>query len=90
MSIKLVSDLSLFDADANSRTTPFKGGVDDITRDSQETVDLMRGSIIRAMAKKIEEENKGMVAMFENSFYELTWYELEREKEDQKALKDSY
>lgn len=40
----------------------------DMTRDAQETVDLMGELLTSAMAKKIIEENKGMVAMFERNF----------------------
>lgn len=39
-----------------------------MTRDTQETVDLMTGLVTRAMAKKVEEENKGIVVMFMKSF----------------------
>lgn len=42
-----VSDLSSFDVDANSRTNPFKGRVDDITRGAQEMVETMKGPITK-------------------------------------------
>lgn len=49
----------------------------DMTWDAQKMVDLMKGLVTRSMARKIEEGNKGVVAMFEKSFQRLAWYELE-------------
>lgn len=46
-----VFDLSLSDIDMDSRTNPFKRGVDGMTRDTQEIVELMQGSITRENAK---------------------------------------
>lgn len=54
----------------DSRMNLFKGRVDGMTWNAQET-DLMRGPITRTMARKIEEENKGKVAMFNRNFQEL-------------------
>lgn len=53
----------------------------------QETVNLIRGPVTRSMAKKIEEENNGMVALFGNNFQDLSWHALEKEDEDKYGTK---
>lgn len=47
-----------------------------MTRDVQETVHSMQGPITKAMAKRMEEERKGKVALFEKMFQNLTWHVL--------------
>lgn len=55
-----------------------------MTRNAQEAVDLMRGSVTRSMARK---KDKGMVALFEKNFQHLVWNALEGEDEDQRGTK---
>lgn len=81
-----VSDLSLFDVDVNSRMNPFKGGLDDMSL-YQETIDLLNRSVTQAMAKRIAEEAKGKVALFERSFHRLAWYKFEDEEDIQESSK---
>lgn len=82
-----VFDLFLFDVDTDSRKNHSNGGANDMTRDMEETVDLIRGPTTRVMAKKIEEEHKGNVALFGKSFQDLTLYPMEGEYKNRRGNK---
>ncbi|KAI5674118.1 hypothetical protein M9H77_14482 [Catharanthus roseus] len=70
------------DESTDLRTNPFKGRTDSMTRGGQETVELMQGPITRAKAKRMEEEYKGEVALFETMLQDLAWHVLEEQRED--------
>ncbi|KAI5669020.1 hypothetical protein M9H77_18873 [Catharanthus roseus] len=56
--------------------------IDRMTRNVQETVELMQRPIMRAKAKRMEEEYKGEVALFEKMLQDLAWHVLEEQRED--------
>lgn len=60
-----------------------------MARNAQETVDLMRRPVTRSITRKIEEEDKGMVALFRKNIQDLAWNSLEGEDKDQKTPKYS-
>lgn len=59
----------------------------DMTPDAQEIVDLIKKQVTREMVRKMVEENKGMVALFKQSFRGIAWFELEGEDRDRKGTK---
>lgn len=60
-----------------------------MTRDAQETVNLLRGPVTRARAKRMEEEYKEMEELFENMLENFTWHTLEERGEEFKGSKTS-
>ncbi|KAI5661653.1 hypothetical protein M9H77_20976 [Catharanthus roseus] len=54
-------------------TSPFKGGANSITRDEQEIVELLQGPVTRAMPRRMEEEHRGKIAIFEKVIQDLAW-----------------
>lgn len=50
----------------------------DMTWDVQEIVELLQGPITRAIAKRMDKEQKGKVSLFEKIIQDLTWLVLER------------
>lgn len=51
------------------------------------SMELFQGPVTRTIYRKIEEENKGMVAMFKKNFQGLAWNALEGEDKDQRGSK---
>ncbi|KAI5648911.1 hypothetical protein M9H77_34916 [Catharanthus roseus] len=45
--------------------------VDGMTRDVQETIELLQGRVTRAIARRIEEEHRGKIAIFEKMIQDL-------------------
>lgn len=62
----------------------------DITRDAQETVAFLQGLVTRVMARKMKEEYKEKMALFEKTFQDLDWHVLEGKEEDLEGTKYSY
>ncbi|KAI5681924.1 hypothetical protein M9H77_03152 [Catharanthus roseus] len=55
------------------RTNPFKRGADGVTRDVQEIVELSQGPVTKAMARRMEEEHRRKIAIFEKMIQDLAW-----------------
>lgn len=56
-----------------------------MTRNTQETENLMKGLVTRLIERKIDGENKEIVALFEKNFQDLAWNALEGKDEDQRS-----
>ncbi|KAI5672337.1 hypothetical protein M9H77_12701 [Catharanthus roseus] len=57
----------------DSRMNPFKGEVDDMTQDAQETIELLQGLVTRAMARRMGEEHPRKIAIFKKMIQDLAW-----------------
>ncbi|KAI5653437.1 hypothetical protein M9H77_30624 [Catharanthus roseus] len=57
----------------DSRTNSFKGRADGMTRDTQETVELLQGQVTRAMARRMEEEHQRKIVVFEKMIEDSAW-----------------
>lgn len=58
-----------------------------MSRDAQETVDLMNGLVTPARARRIVEKNKEKVALFEITFHRLVWYKFKDEEDVKESSK---
>lgn len=58
-----------------------------MSRDAQETVDLMDGLVTPARASRIAEKNKEKVALFEITFHRLVWYKFKDEEDVKESSK---
>ncbi|KAI5667471.1 hypothetical protein M9H77_17324 [Catharanthus roseus] len=53
------------------RTNPFKGGADGMTWVAKGTVELLQGPTTRAMARRMEKEYRGKIAIFKGMMRDL-------------------
>ncbi|KAI5681313.1 hypothetical protein M9H77_02540 [Catharanthus roseus] len=51
-----------------------------MTRDAQKTVDLFQGPITRTRTERMEDEHKGMAALFDKMLQNITWHKLEERR----------
>ncbi|KAI5653396.1 hypothetical protein M9H77_30583 [Catharanthus roseus] len=71
----------------DTRMNPFKGGVDGMTLDVQGTVELLQRLVIRAMARRIEGEYQGKIAIFKEMIQDFSWQVIGAQEENFRGSK---
>ncbi|KAI5667744.1 hypothetical protein M9H77_17597 [Catharanthus roseus] len=55
------------------RMNSFKGGADGMPQDVEGTIELLQGLVTRAMARRMEKEHRGKIAIFKKIIQDLAW-----------------
>ncbi|KAI5653129.1 hypothetical protein M9H77_30316 [Catharanthus roseus] len=70
------------------KTNPFKGGADGMTRDAQGTIELLQGSVTKAIARRMEKEHRVKRAIFKMMIKVLALQVIGGQEEDFRRSKN--